>query len=239
MTNKYENLTFFRQRIVRKVGLHMIREGEEYELLLRNNNDDHFAFPTTIFEEAIINHLEHTKYLKRIKELLGEILQNCSGVYSINIDAQELYYDETFNLFDQLKKFRKKLKIELTENLPYKRKGEYSSQFPLEQVIKLHKLGYEIVLDDFLCGINGLDKLLVLSPYISRVKVSKLNFNSSLSDAIFYSFVQKSEILIHEINPELSFVIEAEETERVLIKLPDTWLYQTYYFDKPSKITHI
>ncbi|MGL5899298.1 MAG: hypothetical protein ACRCZW_06450 [Lactobacillaceae bacterium] len=46
MTGKYENLTFFRQRIVRKQGTKMvIIQEEEYELLLRCGIDGHYTFP--------------------------------------------------------------------------------------------------------------------------------------------------------------------------------------------------
>ena len=234
MIDNYKNITFFRQRIVRKKGVHMLEEGEEYELLLRNENNGNTVFPNTLIEEAIVNHLEHRNYLKKIEYLLVKILKNCSGIYSINIDTQELYYEETLQLFDHLKKYRKKLKIELTETLPYKREGKYSNQFPIERVIKLYKMGYKIVLDDFLSGINGMDKLITLSPYISRVKISKLIFGTNFSDTLFCSFIFTIDKLIHEINTNLTLVIEAEEKEEMLAKLPDNWYYQTFYFDKPS-----
>ncbi|WP_406834518.1 EAL domain-containing protein [Lactococcus lactis] len=236
MSNKYENLSFFRQRIVRKEGTRMLIQEEEYELLLRNDNDGRSSFPEKLLGEAIVDHEEHKKYLKKIECLLEGILQNNSGIYSINIDPQQLYYEETFLLFERLKKFKQKLKIELTEHLPYKREGSYGHQFLLEQVIRLREMDYEIVLDDFLTGINGIDQLIALSPFISRVKISKLIFNRKVSDSTFYSFIFETAKLVHEINPNLSLVIEAEETEEILEKLPNAWYYQTYYFDNPSKI---
>lgn len=236
MLDKYKNLSFFRQRIVRKERTHMILKEEEFELLLREESSDHAKFPEKLFGEAIIDRIEHKDYLKKVEQLLNEILLNTSETYSINIDPQELYYEETFIVFGRLKKFRQKLKIELTECLPYKREGEYATQFPLEQVIKLYELGYEIILDDFLSGVNGIDKLIILSPFISRVKISKLSFDKHVSDSTFYSLINVIGKLIQEINSRLSLVIEAEENEEVLEKLSDAWYYQTYYFDKPSKI---
>ena len=237
LSEKYRNLTFFRQKIVRKEGVRMIDGIEEYELLLRYNGGNQIKFPNELFEIAIVDHSEHKNYTKKLGSLLEDILQNTSAIYSINIDTQELYYEETIFLFEDLKQYSKKLKIELTENLPFKREGEYSRQFPLEQVVKLHKLGFEIVLDDFLSGINGVDKLIMLSPFISRVKISKLVLGPNFSDTMFCSFVFAADKLVKKINPNLSFVIEAEEKEEILEILSDDWYYQTYYFDKPSIIS--
>lgn len=236
MTDKYENITFFRQRIVRKQGTKMVIQEEEYELLLRCWIDGHYTFPQKEFEQAILNPIEHKDYLKKIGRLLEDILQTTSGIYSINIEPQQLYYEETFVLFEHFQKFNKRLKIELTEHLPYQRKGDYTTPFPLERIVKLHEWGYEIVLDDFLSGINGIDKLISLSPLISRVKISKLAFKEEVSDSRFCFFVFEIAKLIQEINPGLSLVIEAEESKEMIEKYSDTWYYQTYFFDTPSPI---
>lgn len=236
MTDKYENLTFFRQRIVRKQGTKMVIQDEEYELLLRCGVDWHYTFPQKEFEQAILNPIEHNHYLNKIEQLLEDILQTTSGIYSINIDPQQLYYKETFVLFEHFQKFNKRLKIELTEHLPYQRKGDYTDPFTLDRIQKLHEWGYEIVLDDFLSGINGFDKLISLSPFISRVKISKLVFKKEISDSSFCSFIFEIAKLTHEINPRLSLVIEAEESKKMIKKYSDAWYYQTYFFDRPSRI---
>lgn len=235
MSEKYKNFCFFKQRIVRKKGTQMLdQQQEEFELLLRDDKGKYHIFPEKRLYEAIVNQVEHIKYIRKLEELLEEILVENRGMFSLNIDPQELYYDETFKLFEQLKKYNKTLKIELTEHLPYKRKGDYIAEFPLEQVIKLYELGYEIVLDDFLSGINGVDKLVILSPFISRIKISKLTFSKKISDIMFSSFVNEISNLVKEINPSLSFVIEAEEKKEIIEALSDDWFYQTYFFDKPS-----
>ena len=56
VSNKYENLSFFRQRIVRKEGTRMLIQEEEYELLLRNDNDGRSSFPEKLLGEAIVDH---------------------------------------------------------------------------------------------------------------------------------------------------------------------------------------
>lgn len=184
----------------------------------------------------MVDPLEHKQYLKKIEYLLDELLLKTRGIYSINIDPQELYYEETLILFEHFKRENKRLKIELTEQLPYKREGAYDGVSLLEQVIRLHELGFEIVLDDFLSGINGIDKLIALSPFISRVKISKLIFNKNVCDSTFCAFIYEMSQLIQEINPKLSLVIEAEENAEMIEKLSDAWAYQTYYFDQPSKV---
>lgn len=236
MTDKYENLTFFRQRIVRKQGTEMVIQDEEYELLLRCSIDGHYIFPAKELGQAMLDHLEHKYYLKKLERLLEDILRTTSGVYSINIDPQQLYYEETFVLFEHFQKFNKRLKIELTEHLPYQRKGEYTTLFPLDQIVKLYEWGYKIVLDDFLSGINGIDKLINLSPWISGVKISKLTFKREVSDSRFCTFIFEIAKLIQNINPRLSLVIEAEESKEMIEKYSDDWYYQTYFFDTPSKI---
>ncbi|MGL5899297.1 MAG: EAL domain-containing protein [Lactobacillaceae bacterium] len=154
--------------------------------------------------------------MNKIERLLEDILQTTSGIYSINIDPQQLYYEETFVLFEHSQKFNKRLKIELTEHLPYQRKGDYTIPFPLDRIVKLHEWGYEIVLDDFLSGINGIDKLISLSPLISRVKISKLVFKEKVSDSCFCSFLFEIAHLIQEVNPKSSLVIEAEESKEMI-----------------------
>ncbi|WP_406835104.1 EAL domain-containing protein [Lactococcus lactis] len=235
MQDRYENFTFFRQRIVSKQNTEVI-QGEEYELLLRSKRGETYVFPEKEFGEAMVDRLEHKQYLKKIEYLLERVLQKNSGIYSINIDPQELYYEETFLLFEHFKNKNQRLKIELTEHSPYIKAGDYYNAFPLEPMIRLHELGFEIVLDDFLSGINGIDRLIALSPFISRVKISKLIFKKKVSDSAVCSFIYEIYKLIQEINPNLSLVIEAEESEEMLKKLSDTWYYQTYYFDKPSKV---
>ncbi|MET4548788.1 EAL domain-containing protein [Lactococcus lactis] len=234
MSKKYNNFCFFKQKIVKKKGTQMLDQQEEFELLLRDKKEDYHIFPGDQLYEAIVNQVEHIKYIHKLEGLLDEILAETHVTYSLNVDPQELYYDETFELFKHLKKYNKNLKIELTEHLPYKRDGDYVTEFPLEQVIKLFELGYEIVLDDFLSGINGIDKLVILSPFISRIKISKLTFNKKISDVMFSSFVNEISKLVQEVNPNLSFVIEAEEKKEIIENLSDDWFYQTYFFDKPS-----
>lgn len=233
LSEKYKNFCFFKQKIVRKKGTRML-DQEEYELLLRDNKGKHYMFPEKKLYEAIVNQVEHEKYIQKLENLLEVILVKRCGTYSINVDPQELYYEETFILFKNLKKYNRNLKIELTEHLPYNRVGDYVTEFPLTEVRKLHELGYEIVLDDFLAGINGVDKLVTLSPFISRIKISKLTFSNKISDKMFHSFVNEISNLVQDINPSLSFVIEAEEKKEIIETLSDDWFYQTYFFDKPS-----
>lgn len=236
MPDKYDHFCFFQQEIVRKKGSQKIIQDKEYELLLRCKQEGAYVFPEKELGRAMVNRLEHKQYLKKIEYLLERILQKNSGIYSINIDPQELYYEETFLLFEHFKNKNQRLKIELTEHSTYNKAGEYYNSFPLEQVIRLHELGFEIVLDDFLSGINGIDKLIAFSPFISRVKISKLIFKKKVCDSAVCSFIYEIYKLIQEVNPNLSLVIEAEESEEMLKKLSDLWYYQTYYFDKPSKV---
>lgn len=236
MLGKYHHFCFFKQRIVRKKGSQRIIKEDEYELLLRCKRGETYVFPEKELGEAMLDRLEHKQYLKKIERLLEGVLLNSSEIYSINIDPQELCYEETFHLFEHFKKENQRLKIELTEHLPYKREGTYGDVCVLEHVTRLYELGYEIVLDDFLSGINGIDQLIKLSPFISRVKISKLIFNKSVCDSTFCSFIYEMSQLIQEINPKLSLVIEAEENAEMIEKLSDAWAYQTYYFDQPSKV---
>ena len=69
MSKKYNNFCFFKQKIVRKKGTQMLDQQEEFELLLRDKKGDYHTFPGDQLYEAIVNQVEHIKYIHKLEDL--------------------------------------------------------------------------------------------------------------------------------------------------------------------------
>ena len=60
---------------------------------------------------------EHQQYVKMAAKTLTRILEaNPTKRFSFNLDPQELEYEETFDLLENLKEYKQRLIIEITEN---------------------------------------------------------------------------------------------------------------------------
>lgn len=112
--NDIEKLCFFRQKIIDNTHL---RLTEEYELLLRQEQGNRFIFPEELFYKMIVNKDYHSLYLEHIKPILYSYFEKSDVIYSLNMDYQELYYPDTIEFLKNFK-YKKRLKIELTERIP-------------------------------------------------------------------------------------------------------------------------
>ncbi|RGB59048.1 EAL domain-containing protein [Lactococcus petauri] len=222
---KFDELIFYRQKICDFTQ----NDKEEYELLLRYKHADVCYFPSEKFDEIVSDHQLHNLYLQRLEVLLEEQLSKDDYIYSLNLDYQELYFEETVE-FLRTFKYRNRLRLELTERLPVNCQNE-EDFLPIEAIQTLKNLGYAIALDDFLSGINHYKTLFILDDYIDRVKISALDFNSYLSPTKLKDFIFSIVDTIKFLKKEI--VIEGVEVEELLASFPKEWLQQTYYYDRP------
>lgn len=234
MNNKNEvvkELFFFRQKIMdftQKEG------GYEYELLLRQKKDGRVIFPENLFYEIIVDRNYHKLYIEHLSNILYNYLEESTVSYSLNLDYQELYYPETIEFLKNFK-YKKQLKIELTERIPLVRDNPYKEFVPLKIIEKISSLGYEIVLDDFLSGVNTFETLFSIDPLISRVKISVLPLKKTLSLEDISSLIFSVVNAISSLNKEI--VIEGVEDVELLNSFPKEWKQQNYLFDVPHNFS--
>lgn len=227
--NNIEKLCFFRQKIIDNSHS---RLTEEYELLLRQEQGNRFIFPEELFYKMIVNKDYHSLYLEHIKPILYSYFEKSNAIYSLNMDYQELYYPDTIEFLKNFK-YKKRLKIELTERIPLFRDNPYKELVPIEVIKAISSLGYTIVFDDFLSGVNTFETLFTVEPYISRIKISVLPFKKNLSTEELRAFIFSIVEAIHFLGKEI--VIEGVEEEELLNCFPEDWKQQTYFYDLPHK----
>ncbi|MDG6142786.1 EAL domain-containing protein [Lactococcus formosensis] len=153
-------------------------------------------------------------------------------MYSLNIDYQELFYPETIEFLKAFK-YKEKLKIELTERIPLYRNNNYSELVPREIIKKIKEMGYDIVLDDFLLGINSLGSLIVLGPFITRIKLSVLEIKDFVESEKLFDYLLAIEAIVKQFEKEI--VIEGVEDKDLLQSFPKEWKQQSYYYSIPHK----
>lgn len=224
-----EELCFFRQKIV---DVTQKEEEYEYELLLRQNKSGKYIFPEQLFYKIIVDREYHELYITHINDIIYSSMKNSSTIYSLNMDYQELYYPETIEFLKKFK-YKKKLKIELTERIPINRNNPYKELVPIKIIEQISDLGYQVVLDDFLSGVNTFETLFSIETLITRVKISVLPFKKSLSLEDLRSFIFSVVKTINFLDKEI--VIEGAEDINLLDSFPKSWKQQTYFFDVPHK----
>ena len=224
---KLDELVFFRQ----KICSFNQSNTEEYELLLRKKSPTGYCFPEYVLTEVISNHEKHKLYMEKVSMLLHQQLKNDNCFYSLNLDYQELYFEETFCFFENFE-YKDRLRIELTERSPI---SYQSKEKAIDEIKKIKNLGYRIDLDDFLSGVNTYKTLLALNPYIDRVKISALEFKKYLTNTELQKFIFDVVTTIDFLDKEI--VVEGVEEEEVLATFPKNWLQQSFYYDKPHNFS--
>ena len=222
-----KDLIFFRQEIISYPNDGEVRE---YELLLRAKNDGCYIFPEELFYEIIENRKYHEIYISHICKILNNIFKRKSCIYSLNIDYQELYYPETIEFLREFK-YKNNLKLELTERIPLYRDNPYEEFVPVEIIKEIFNLGYTIVFDDFLSGVNTFETLFMIEQFISRVKISALPFKKVLAQKELEKFLFSVVNTIAFLGKEI--VIEGVEEEEIIQIFPTEWKQQTYLYDCP------
>ncbi len=94
-------------------------------------------------------------------------------------------------------------------------------------------MGYDIALDDFLLGVNSFRSLIDLHPYISRIKLSTLEFKNILESEQLSNYLLAIESIITSFDKEI--VIEGVEEEALLKTFPQEWKQQSYYYSIPHQ----
>ena len=205
---------------------------EEYELLLREEVSGKYVFPELLFDELMSDRELHKLYIEKISKILNDLLKKEKTIYSLNIDYQELYYSETIAFLESFN-YKEKLKIELTERIPLYRNNHYSEIVPREIIRSIKQMGYDIALDDFLLGVNSFRSLIDLHPYISRIKLSTLEFKNILESETTLQLFISNRVDYHIICKEI--VIEGVEEEALLKTFPQEWKQQSYYYSIPHQ----
>lgn len=222
-----EKLCFFRQKICNH-----LKSDTEYELLLRYKGDDGYYFPKELFDKLLNNKVYHRVYIEHIEKLLNYKLSKDDSIYSLNLNYQELYYEETLEFLKKFK-YKERLKVELTEHVPLSMRSGSEINLPLGIVERIKELGYSIALDDFLTGMNTFETLFCVSTSINRVKISILKLKSFLSSEELNMFLSSIVESISFLDKEI--VIEAVEDQSLLNKFPREWIQQTYFYNIPHK----
>lgn len=222
------NLCFFRQKICNMND----SIQEEYELLLKEDVSGKYVFPEQLFDELMSDRELHKLYIEKINKILNDLLKEKKTIYSLNIDYQELYYSETIAFLESFN-YKEKLKIELTERIPLYRNNHYSEIVPREIIRSIKQMGYDIALDDFLLGVNSFRSLIDLHPYLSRIKLSTLEFKNILESEQLFNYLLAIESIITSFGKEI--VIEGVEEEALLKTFPQEWKQQSYYYSIPHQ----
>ncbi|THE12886.1 EAL domain-containing protein [Enterococcus hirae] len=231
----YDELKFFEQ------GIHHAKTREIifFELLLRKEEDENI-FPKDSYLFMLSHQEEHKRYVKWLQKTLIQILEtNPDKRFSFNLDPQELEYEETFVLLEELRKYKKRLIIEITEKPPMKRNYPYFSSVNVEAFKKIVRLGYQIALDDIGQGINSLDNVLELKNYFHIFKFSALSFQKRVSEEI----LQKIIIIYADVARQLdkTFVVEGIENQKFAkwVETNISCYHQGYLYSTPEKIVSI
>ena len=152
-----------------------------YELLLRTTKGT--GFPANEFSKIITNTIKHKEYVSWITQGVESILDKNHGVkISLNLDHQELEYSETFNMLQNLVRYKERIIIEITEAIPFSRSTTYFTNINVAAFKKIKKLGYEIALDDTCEGMNSLGNLLHVLDMVDIVKISILELKRNIEE---------------------------------------------------------
>lgn len=160
------NLFFCLQPIIREY------EGvkiNEYEILLREKKNQNF--PKDEFEYLSQDNRRNEMLMAWSYSKIKRILElNSQWILWVNISPQQLTFKSTYLFLENLKKSRKNIKIEITEQLPNNRVVNKTKT--IKCIADIKKLGYELALDDIGSGCNTLPFVLENIMQIKRVKLS-------------------------------------------------------------------
>lgn len=210
---------------------------DSYELLLRINNNSANYFPKENHLKYVKEQRLHKKYTRWLKQTLQSILTTYPDVmFSFNLDHQELEYEETFQLLEDLQDYKRRLNVEITETVPLYRTSNYYHSINIDAFRKIAEMGYKVTLDDISEGMNSLGNLLQVKEYISRVKVSTLHFDCRIKEEELKKMLCFFSNMANFLSKEL--VIEGIEDASFASWLKDniSGFHQGYFYAKPKDI---
>lgn len=229
----FDDFRFFGQAISYATSA----DVESYELLLRGKSEKSARFPTQAFSSCIQNHTEHKAYIVWLEKTIRSILQlNPDKSFSLNLDHQELEYEETFVFLKHLVQYRNRLMIEITEVPAVHRGADYFCAINVAAFKRIYEMGYKVAMDDVMQGINSLGNVTQVVNYICRIKFSMSNFRQSVDDEIIKQLLMTLSIFAHQLNKE--FVIEGVEDCHTAKWVAEHTisLNQGYYYSQPSNV---
>lgn len=227
----FAKLEFYRQKII---SIDKKNEVDSYELLLRKIETNTASFPQKDFIEFISDPVQHQAYTQWLQQTLKKILDAEPDLhYSLNIDHQELEYEDTFELLKNLSTYNQRLSIEITEIVPMKRSNYYFELFNKEGLEKIVELGFRIAIDDLGQGMNSITNMLSIKTYLYRVKFSLVHFKNCLSHENTKSLLLLMAKISFENDKE--FVVEGIEDEKMSQWLinHNIYLHQGYLYNRP------
>ncbi|WP_244851326.1 EAL domain-containing protein [Lactococcus formosensis] len=115
------------------------------------------------------------------------------------------------------------------DNAIYSLNIDYQELFYPETIEFLKAFKY----DDFLLGINSLGSLIVLVPFITRIKLSVLEIKDFVESEKLFDYLLSIEAIVKQFEKEI--VIEGIEDKGLLQSFPKEWKQQSYYYSLPHK----
>lgn len=207
----------------------------DYEILLRAA--DH-RFPKDRFRDIIKNEEQNGIFLdwfaERVTQLMGRFPQKR---FDINIEPQQLFYQNTWDFLTYLSSYSTQLTIEITERTPSY--FDYPSKNAIilgGSLSKIKGLGYKVALDDIGSGQNSLGEVVKNHQNIHRLKFSMVCFKN-VKNQIELNFL-KSWIKLSKAY-QLEIVVEGIETKEMSASLVDDQCYclqQGFYWQLPEGI---
>jgi EAL domain-containing protein (putative c-di-GMP-specific phosphodiesterase class I) len=229
---KFDNFSFFGQSI------NDVDNGkiESYELLLRGTGEGN-AFPQKSYISFLSDHEKHVQYMKWLRVELEQLFsEHPTMEFSINLDHQELEYEETYDFLRSLTDHTDQLTIEITEVSPIQRFNNYFSTIHVAAVKRIYDLGFRIALDDVGQGVNSFGNLLQVKNYIYRIKFSTLHFTNDIDSESLKRLILFFDSAAKEMHKD--FVIEGVEDQEFAQWLKDnvSSFHQGYLYERPHEI---
>ncbi len=213
----------------------IIRNGDdsninEYELLLRRKKDQ--KFPEVEFEYLSQNNNRNELLMAWSYREIQKFLElNTQCLLWININPQQLSFNSTYLFLKSLKKFRKNIKIEITEQIPDKGVDKSTS---LSCIRKIREMEYEVAIDDIGMGLNTLSFVLENITQISRLKLSLVSLRL-LNQEELILLIKFWKLVANEAKLEL--VVEGIDSEelRVLVSNIGITMQQGFLWENEFK----
>ncbi|MBZ2405699.1 EAL domain-containing protein [Liquorilactobacillus hordei] len=181
----------------------------EYEVLLRRTKDQ--KFPKDEFAYLTQNDKKNEQLMiwscRKIQDFL-EVNPQCT--LWINLNHHQLSFKSTYVFLESLRKFKKNIKIEITEQIPESASNETGET--IKRISKIKEMGYEIALDDVGMGMNTLAFVLANTNHIKRLKLSIVPFKT-LSMESLVLLIKFWKLVANEAKVEL--VIEGIDSEKM------------------------
>lgn len=200
-----------------------------YEILLRSKKTR--QFPGEIFFDLIKSQSGNQIVLSFFEKQLKEILQeNPCTKLSINFEIIQFKSPQTHEFFERMNTWAPNIIVELTER-SYATNG---SNYLLDTVKKIKKMGYRIFVDDIGTGRNTLSHVQDNVNLVDGIKFAWPHFKED-SCQISISFLKEWDNLAKKNN--LAFVFEGVENvdTQILLQKMGIIYQQGWFFGKPRE----